>query len=77
MFFILTFWPTISNEESFRPRRIGLHSRQSREVVWYVVQWVAVAVACLLGALTQVRRWPISAVLLAMSVIGPAANQDR
>jgi len=74
VFFILTFWANDLKRGiiSTTAHRSPLSPSPREELVFYVVQWVGPwLLLALLGALTQVRRWPISAVLLAMSVIGP------
>lgn len=74
VFFILTFWANDLKRGivSTTAHRTPLSPSPREELVWYVVQWVGPwLLLALLGALTQLRRWPIVVLLLAMSVIGP------
>jgi 4-amino-4-deoxy-L-arabinose transferase-like glycosyltransferase len=74
VFFVLTFWAADLKRGiiSTTADRTPLSPSPREELVWYVVQWVGPwLLLAVLGALTQARRWPISAVLLGMSVIGP------
>jgi 4-amino-4-deoxy-L-arabinose transferase-like glycosyltransferase len=74
VFFVLTFWAADLKRGiiSTTADRTPLSPSPREELVWYVVQWVGPwLLLAVLGALVQARRWPISVVLLAMSVIGP------
>ena len=74
VFFVLTFWAADLKRGiiSTTAERTPLSPSPREELVWYVVQWVGPwLLLAVLGALTQARRWPISVVLLTMSVIGP------
>jgi 4-amino-4-deoxy-L-arabinose transferase-like glycosyltransferase len=74
VFFVLTFWAADLKRGiiSTTTDRTPLSPSPREELVFYVVQWVGPwLLLALLGALTQARRWPVSVVLLAMSVIGP------
>jgi 4-amino-4-deoxy-L-arabinose transferase-like glycosyltransferase len=74
VFFILTFWAEDlkGGIVSTTTSRTPLNPTPRIDMVWYVVEWVGPwLLLAVLGALTQARRWPLSVVLLAMSVIGP------
>jgi uncharacterized membrane protein len=74
VFFILTFWaPDLKGGiVSTTTNRIPINPTPRTDLIWYVVNWVGPwLLLAVLGALTQARRWPLSVVLLAMSVIGP------
>ena len=73
VFFILTFWAADLKRGivSTTADRIPLSPTPRQELIWYVLEWIGPWILlAMLGALTQARRWPISVVLLAMSVIG-------
>jgi hypothetical protein len=74
VFFVLTFWAADLKRGivSTTADRTPLSPSPRHELLWYVVEWVGPwLLLAVLGALTQARRWPISVVLLGMSVIGP------
>jgi len=74
VFFVLTFWAADLKRGiiSTTAHRNPMSPSPREELVWYVIQWVGPwLLLALLGALTQMRRWPISVVLLILSVIGP------
>jgi 4-amino-4-deoxy-L-arabinose transferase-like glycosyltransferase len=74
VFFILNFWAADlkGGIVSTTASRIPLNPTPRTDLIWYVVEWVGPwLLVAVLGALTQPRRWRLSIVLLAMSVIGP------
>jgi hypothetical protein len=74
VFFILTFWAADLKHGmvSTTVHRIPLSLSPREELIWYAVEWIGPWILlAVLGALTQKHRWPISLVLLTMSVIGP------
>jgi hypothetical protein len=74
VFFILTFWAADLKRGivSTTVHRIPLSPTPREELIWYAVEWIGPWILlAVLGALTQKHRWPISLVLLTMSVIGP------
>jgi 4-amino-4-deoxy-L-arabinose transferase-like glycosyltransferase len=74
VFFVLTFWAGDLKRGiiSTTAHRNPMSPSPREELAWYVIQWVGPwLLLAVLGALTQRRRWPISVVLLTMSVIGP------
>ena len=73
-FFILTFWAADLKRGivSTTADRTPLSPTPREDLIWYVLEWIGPWILlAMLGALTQPRRWPISVLLLAMSVIGP------
>jgi 4-amino-4-deoxy-L-arabinose transferase-like glycosyltransferase len=74
VFFILTFWAgdLKGGIVSTTMSRIPINPTPRTELIWNVGEWVGPWILlAVLGALTQARRWPLSVLLLAMSVIGP------
>ncbi len=74
VFFVLTFWAADLRKGIIATTadRTPLSPSPRDVLLGYVVQWVGpLLLLAMLGALTQLRRWPISVVLIGMSVIGP------